>query len=53
MKRLAKIAGMGALVAMGFSAQADPVEDTLILNEDITMVTKTAAPDHLSDAFDD
>lgn len=53
MKRLAKIAGMGALVAMGFSAQADPVEDTLILNEDITMVTKTAAPDHLSDAFDE
>ena len=34
-------------------AQADPVEDTLILNEETEMVTRTAAPAHLSDALDE
>ncbi|WP_299873771.1 sulfur oxidation c-type cytochrome SoxA [uncultured Sulfitobacter sp.] len=32
---------------------ADPVEDTLILNEEITMVTRTAAPAHVSDVLDE
>ncbi|WP_300019893.1 sulfur oxidation c-type cytochrome SoxA [uncultured Roseobacter sp.] len=41
----------GALTALPLSAE--PVEDTLILNEDITLVTRTAAPDHLSDVMDE
>ncbi|MDD9720411.1 sulfur oxidation c-type cytochrome SoxA [Sulfitobacter sp. PR48] len=53
MKRLAKMAGVGALIAMGMSAQADPVDDTLILNDETEMVTRTAAPAHLSDRFDE
>ncbi|MFY9210494.1 MAG: sulfur oxidation c-type cytochrome SoxA [Aestuariivita sp.] len=46
----------GALLASVFAATpllADPVDDTLILNEDITMVTRTAAPAHLSDVMDE
>ncbi|MDC0343803.1 sulfur oxidation c-type cytochrome SoxA [bacterium] len=46
----------GALLASVFAATpllADPVDDTLILNEDITMVTRTAAPAHLSDVLDE
>lgn len=46
----------GALLASVFAATpllADPVDDTLILNEDITMVTRTSAPAHLSDALDE
>ncbi len=53
MKRLAKMAGVGALIAMGMSAQADPVDDTLILNDETEIVTRTAAPAHLSDRFDE
>ncbi|KUF09281.1 sulfur oxidation c-type cytochrome SoxA [Pseudoponticoccus marisrubri] len=34
-----------------FAGGAD--DDTLILNDEIEMVTKTAAPDHLSDAMDE
>ncbi|WP_299869597.1 sulfur oxidation c-type cytochrome SoxA [uncultured Roseobacter sp.] len=46
----------GALLAGALAAaplSAEPVEDTLILNEDITLVTRTAAPDHLSDVMDE
>ena len=32
---------------------ADPVDDTLILNEEITMVTRTAAPAHMADVVDE
>ena len=32
---------------------ADPVDDTLILNEEITMVTRTAAPAHMADVGDE
>nr|WP_257883873.1 sulfur oxidation c-type cytochrome SoxA [Roseobacter insulae] len=32
---------------------AGPVEDTLVLNEDITLVTRTAAPEHISDVLDE
>ncbi len=42
-----------AIAAMTAPAFADPVDDTLILNEDLTMVTRTAAPEHLEDAFDE
>ena len=34
-------------------AFADPVDDTLILNEETDMVTRTAAPAHLSDTLDE
>jgi len=34
-------------------ASADPVDDTLVLNEETTLVTRTAAPDHLSDVLDE
>jgi sulfur-oxidizing protein SoxA len=34
-------------------AFADADDDTMVLNEDIAMVTKTAAPAHLSDALDE
>jgi sulfur-oxidizing protein SoxA len=34
-------------------AFADADDDTMVLNEDISMVTKTAAPAHLSDALDE
>ncbi|MGB3246501.1 MAG: sulfur oxidation c-type cytochrome SoxA [Sulfitobacter sp.] len=32
---------------------ADPVDDTLILNEETELVTRTSAPAHVSDAFDE
>lgn len=35
------------------AAYADPVDDTLILNEETEMVTRTSAPDHVSDALDE
>lgn len=35
------------------AVSAEPVDDTLILNEDITMVTRTAAPAHLDGAVDE
>ncbi|UXX85104.1 sulfur oxidation c-type cytochrome SoxA [Roseovarius pelagicus] len=37
----------------GSPALADPVDATLVLNEETEMVTRTAAPDHLSDAMDE
>ncbi|MCF6443682.1 sulfur oxidation c-type cytochrome SoxA [Nereida sp. MMG025] len=38
---------------MGAAVSAEPADDTLILNEETEMVTKTAAPSHLSDALDE
>lgn len=32
---------------------ADPVDDTLVLNEETQIVTRTAAPAHISDALDE
>ncbi|MDU9005516.1 sulfur oxidation c-type cytochrome SoxA [Sedimentitalea todarodis] len=34
-------------------ASADPVDDTLILNEETELVTRTTAPAHVSDALDE
>ncbi len=49
-----KRTGMAAaLVLLTGTAQAEPVEDTLILNEETQMVTRTAAPAHLSDVLDE
>ncbi len=53
MKRLAQMACAVSVMAFGGAAFADPVDDTLILNEDITMVTRTAAPAHLEDVMDE
>ncbi len=44
---------MSACVMAAGSAWADPVDDTLIVNEEIEMVTRTAAPAHISDAMDE
>ena len=46
----------GALLATLLTtsaAFADPVDDNLILNEETEMVTRTAAPEHVSDALDE
>jgi len=53
MKRLAKLACAASLLAFGTTAIADPVDDTLILNEEMTLVTRTAAPAHLEGAVDE
>ncbi len=47
---------LGALGVVLFSASmglADPVDDTLIINEETEIVTRTAAPAHISDALDE
>ncbi|MFC3613605.1 sulfur oxidation c-type cytochrome SoxA [Lutimaribacter marinistellae] len=43
---------IAALVAAPLSAVAEPDDDTLIVNEEIEMVTKTDAPAHLQDVMD-
>ena len=46
----------GAILATLLSttfAVADPVDDNLVLNEETEMVTRTAAPAHVSDALDE
>jgi len=51
MKNLTRAALALALTATG--VYADPVDDTLVLNEETNMVVRTTAPDHLSDALDE
>lgn len=51
MKKLST--GLMASALCATALMADPVDDTLILNEDITLVTRTAAPDHVSDVLDE
>ncbi len=53
MMKLAGVAGIFSIGLLGAVAYADPAEDTLILNEEIKMVTKTAAPAHLSEVLDE
>lgn len=45
--------GIAALAAMALlgPAVADPIDDTLVVNEEIEMVTRTAVPDHLEGAL--
>jgi len=45
-------AALASLLTTSF-AFADPVDDTLILNEETDMITRTAAPAHLSDTLDE
>jgi len=47
------LASVAAAALIAGAATADPVEDTLILNGETEMVTKTAAPAHLSDELDE
>ncbi len=42
-----------AAVIAATSALADPVDDTLIINGETEIVTRIAAPDHVSDAMDE
>ncbi len=51
MKKLTGVMLASALVATPLIAE--PVEDTLILNEDVTLVTRTAAPAHVADVMDE
>jgi sulfur-oxidizing protein SoxA len=54
MKKAGLIAGLiGATALVTGAAFAEPVDDTLILNDEIEMVTRTAAPAHLDGALDE
>ncbi|MGH1578863.1 sulfur oxidation c-type cytochrome SoxA [Planktotalea sp.] len=44
---------VAALMLAPTFAIADADDDTMVLNDDVAMVTKTAAPDHISDALDE
>ena len=47
------IGGIAAITAIALAglAMAEPEDDTLVVNEEIEMVTRTAAPDHLEGAL--
>ncbi|WP_323776001.1 sulfur oxidation c-type cytochrome SoxA [Leisingera sp.] len=47
------ITAIAAVLALPMAAAAGPDDDTLVVNEDIEMVTKTAAPAHVSDVLDE
>jgi sulfur-oxidizing protein SoxA len=49
----AKAAIAAALIAAPGLASADPDDDTLIVNGEIEMTTKTSAPEHMSDTYID
>lgn len=51
MKKLTSALLAGAI--LGTPLMAEPVDDTLILNEEMTLVTRTAAPAHISDVLDE
>ncbi|EAP75535.1 diheme cytochrome c SoxA [Roseovarius nubinhibens ISM] len=44
---------MGSLLLAAAPALAGPVDDTLVVNDEIEMTTRTAAPEHLSDVMDE
>jgi sulfur-oxidizing protein SoxA len=46
----ATVAALG--LALGGTAVADPVDDELVINGEITLITKAPAPDHLADRMD-
>ncbi|MBY6134958.1 sulfur oxidation c-type cytochrome SoxA [Nocardioides marinus] len=51
MKR--QVIAAAAALALPFAAGAGPDDDTLVVNDEIEMVTKAAAPEHLSDVMDE
>jgi sulfur-oxidizing protein SoxA len=54
MKRTGRITGLiGAAALLAGAAFAGPVDDTLVVNEEIEIITRTAAPAHLSEALDE
>ncbi|NNK79450.1 MAG: sulfur oxidation c-type cytochrome SoxA [Litoreibacter sp.] len=53
-RSLKVIGGVAAsLMLVVTSLSAEPVDDTLTVNEEMTLVTRTAAPAHLSDIMDE
>ena len=54
MTRTGRITGLiGATALLAGTAFADPVDDTLVINEEIEMTTRAAAPAHLADTLDE
>lgn len=54
MKKLTKAFSLFAAASCAATlAYADPVDDTLVLNEETTIITRTAAPEHLADEIDE
>ncbi|KIC17658.1 sulfur oxidation c-type cytochrome SoxA [Leisingera sp. ANG-Vp] len=47
------ITAIAAVLALPMAAGAGPDDDTLVVNEEIEMVTKAAAPAHIADAVDE
>ena len=47
------LAGLASVAFTAGAAFADPVDDTLVINGDLNIVTRTAAPPHLSDVLDE
>ena len=47
------LTAIAVALSLPLSAHADADDDTLVLNEEETLVTKTAAPAHLSDVMDE
>ncbi len=52
-KRTVALGALGSLLLAAAPALAGPVDDTLVVNDDIEMTTRTAAPEHLSDVMDE
>jgi sulfur-oxidizing protein SoxA len=54
MKRTGRITSLICTTALlAGAALADPVDDTLVVNDEIEITTRTAAPAHLADRFDE
>ncbi|HAR53525.1 MAG TPA: sulfur oxidation c-type cytochrome SoxA [Roseovarius nubinhibens] len=53
MKRTVALGALGSLLLAAAPALAGPVDDTLVVNDEIEMTTRTAAPEHLSDVMDE
>lgn len=47
------LTAVAALLSLPLAAQADPDDDTLVINGDLEIVTKTTAPAHLQDVMDE
>ena len=52
-KRTVALGALGSLLLAAAPALAGPVDDTLVVNDEIEMTTRTAAPEHLSDVMDE
>ncbi|WP_442970409.1 sulfur oxidation c-type cytochrome SoxA [Roseovarius sp. E0-M6] len=52
-RKMITVGALGPLLFTAGAALAEAVEDTLVVNEDIEMTTRTDAPEHLSDALDE